>query len=143
MSEPPNGDSIRNRAREGRAVLESLRGDAPACLLEQVSEVTPDFERYMHEFVYGELFRRPGLAPRDRIIATLCCLVAMGGMEGPIELYVEMGLNVGISPDELVEVLLHCLSLVGFPRVQSALLCARRVFERRGVSVSRPQDSPE
>jgi 4-carboxymuconolactone decarboxylase len=130
------GDSIEARAQAGRAVLETLRGDAPASVLAEVSEVAPDFGRYIHEFVYGELFRRPGLAPRDRIISTLSCLVTMGGMEGPIELYVEIGLNADMSPDELVEVLMQCISLAGFPRVQGALLCARRVFRRRGVSVA-------
>jgi 4-carboxymuconolactone decarboxylase len=134
MADPSN-DSIEARARAGREVLETLRAGAPASVLAQVGEVTPDFERYLEEFVYGEVFRRPGLSPRDRVVVTLSCLVAMG-LEGPIELYVELGLNVGMSPDELVEVLMQCLSLVGFPRVQAALLCARRVFERRGVSTS-------
>ncbi len=129
-------DSIEARAQAGRELLQSLRGDAPSTIRDQVAEVTPDFERYLEEFVYGELFRRPGISARDRIVVTLSCLVAMGGMDGPIELYVEIGLNAGMSADELVEVLLQCLSLVGFPRVQAALLCAGRVFERRGVSTS-------
>ncbi len=141
MPADPSNDSIAARAIAGRAVLEGLRGDAPANVLAQVGELAPDFERYLHEFVYGELFRRPGLAPRDRVVATLCCLVALGGMAGPIELYVEIGLNAGMTPDELVEVLMQCLSLVGFPRVQTALLCARRVFARRGVAVSPSGDT--
>lgn len=37
--------------------------------------------------------------------------------------------------------LMQCRSLVGIPRVQSALLCARRVFERRGLAVSPPGDT--
>jgi 4-carboxymuconolactone decarboxylase len=136
MPADPSNDSIEARAQAGREVLETLRAGAPASVLAQVGELTPDFERYLEEFVYGEVFRRPGLSPRDRVVVTLSCLVAMGGMDGPIELYVEIGLNAGMTPDELVEVLMQCLSLVGFPRVQAALLCARRVFERRGVSTS-------
>lgn len=125
-----------DRAAAGRELLRALRGDAPSTTRDRVAQVTPDFERYLEDFVYGEVFRRPGISTRDRIVITLSCLVAMGAMDGPIELYVEIGLNAGMTPDELVEVLMQCLSLTGFPRVQAALLCAGRVFERRGVSTS-------
>mgnify|MGYP000909109844 CR=1 FL=1 len=129
-------DSIERRRRDGRELLESLRGEAPASVLDEVAEVAPEFPDYLHEFVYGEIFSRPQLAPRDRILVTLACLVALGGMEKPIELYVEMGLNAGMTPEEIVEALLQCLSLAGFPRVQSALLAARRVFLRRNLRVA-------
>ncbi|MCD6726777.1 MAG: carboxymuconolactone decarboxylase family protein [Solirubrobacteraceae bacterium] len=137
-------DSVEARRRAGRELLESLRGEAPASALNEILEVAPAFADYLHEFVYGEVFSRPGLTPRDRIISTLSCLVTLGGMERPIELYVDMGLNSGMAPAEIVEVLLQCLSLAGFPRVQSGLLAARRVFLRRGLIGSAGADlAPE
>lgn len=129
------GDTKDRRLAAGRKTLALLRGDSPASVLDEVAKVAPDFPAYVEEFVYGELFERQGLETRDRMVSTLSCLTCMGGVDGPLELYVDIALTAGLTPKEIVEVFLHCLSLAGFPRVQNALLIAGRVFERRRVGL--------
>jgi 4-carboxymuconolactone decarboxylase len=124
-----------DRIERGRALLAELQQNGPTGVLNEVAEVAPDFQTYIQGFVYGEVFSRTGLDRRDRLIISLSCLIMMGGVEGPIELYVEMSLDAGMSPEEIVEVMLQCVSLAGFPRVQGALLIARKVFRRRGLEV--------
>jgi 4-carboxymuconolactone decarboxylase len=48
--------------------------------------------------------------------------------------HINAGLNVGLTPEEIVEVIIHCVQYAGFPRAINALTVAKKVFEQRGVA---------
>ena len=79
----------------------------------------------------GEIYRRPGLDLRQRQLLTISALTTLGGAEPQLEVHVNAGLNVGLTGGEIVEVTLHCIPYVGFPRVLDAVFVAKRVFEKR------------
>lgn len=64
----------------------------------------------------------------------LITISALGGAEPQLEANVNVGLNVGLSAREIVEAMLHCIPLTGFPRVLNAVFVAKRVFQERGVT---------
>jgi 4-carboxymuconolactone decarboxylase len=109
-------------AEGGERVIESLR------------DVAPDLGRYVVEFAFGEIYRRPVLDLRQRQMVTISALTTLGGAEPQLEVHVNAGLNVGLTAREVVEVILHCIPYTGFPRVLNAVFVAKRVFEERGVS---------
>ncbi len=80
-----------------------------------------DLGRYMVEFPYGDIYSRDGLAARDREIATIAMLTALGGREPQLRVHVNSALNVGLTPDELYEIILHTLIFAGFPTAINAL----------------------
>jgi 4-carboxymuconolactone decarboxylase len=49
--------------------------------------------------------------------------------------HINGALNVGLSPEKIVEVIIHCVPYTGFPRVLNAVTAAKQVFAERGVSV--------
>lgn len=51
---------------------------------------------------------RPGLAARDRQLVTLGMLIALGGCEAQLTVHVGAALNVGPTPEQVVEALAHC-----------------------------------
>jgi 4-carboxymuconolactone decarboxylase len=108
-------------AEGGERVIESLR------------DVAPDLGRYVVEFAYGEIYRRPALDLRQRQLVTISALTTLGGAEPQLEVHVNAGLNVGLTAREVVEAILHCIPYTGFPRVLNAIFVAKRVFEQRGV----------
>jgi 4-carboxymuconolactone decarboxylase len=109
-------------AEGGERVIESLR------------DVAPDLGKYVVEFAYGEIYQRPVLDLRQRQLVTISALTTLGGAEAQLEFHVNAGLNVGLTAREVIEAILHCIPYVGFPRVLNAVLVAKRVFEKRGVS---------
>jgi 4-carboxymuconolactone decarboxylase len=109
-------------AEGGERVIESLR------------DVAPDLGRYVVEFAFGEIYQRPVLDLRQRQLVTVSALTALGGVEPQLEVHVNAALNVGLTPREVVEAMLHCVPYTGFPRVLNAVFVAKRVFEERGVS---------
>jgi 4-carboxymuconolactone decarboxylase len=105
-------------------------------IADDFKDIAPDVGRFIVEFGYGEIYSRPGLTNQQRALVTLASLVTQG-TEREIELHVNTGLTVGLSPTELVESIIHLIPYTGFPRVINALYVAKQVFEQRGVSVAR------
>jgi 4-carboxymuconolactone decarboxylase len=92
-----------------------------------------DLGRYMIEFPYGDIYSRGGLAVRDREIATTAMLTALGGREPQLRVHFAAALNVGLTPDEIEEIIIHSIIFAGFPTAINALnLLHAALSERNG-----------
>lgn len=80
-----------------------------------------DLGRYMVEFPYGDIYSRDGLAIRDREIATIAMLTALGGREPQLRVHIASALNVGLTADELEEIIIQTVIFAGFPTAINAL----------------------
>ena len=89
--------------------------------VEEVVAPLRDLGRYMVEFPYGDIYSRDGLATRDREIATIAMLTALGGREPQLRVHMASALNAGLTPDELYEIILHTVIFAGFPTAINAL----------------------
>ena len=107
-----------------------------------ISMVAPALEKYARGPV-AELWKRPGLTPRDRSIVTIAALIARNQtIEMPH--YFNLALDDGIKPDELSEIITHLAFYSGWANATSAVPAARDVFERRGIGPDQlPLASPE
>jgi len=77
--------------------------------------------------VWGALWGREGLAPRDRSLVTLGLLIALGA-ETELKTHVRVALTNGVTRDELAEVLYHSAGYTGFPRAVAARTAAREAL---------------
>jgi len=91
------------------------------------AKLAPDFYRYVAESAFGMLWSRPGLAIRDRSLVTCAQLAALGKTE-ELKAHLRGALNVGISKEELVEVLMQTAVYAGVPAANEALKTAAEVF---------------
>jgi 4-carboxymuconolactone decarboxylase len=123
-----------DRFRRGWERLMEVDSEGGERVIENLRDVAPDLGRYVVEFAYGEIYQRPVLDLRQRQLVTISALTTLGGAEAQLEFHVNAGLNVGLTAREVIEAILHCIPYVGFPRVLNAVLVAKRVFEKRGVS---------
>lgn len=104
---------------------------------ESFKDVAPDLTRLVVEFAFGDIYTRPGLDNQQKVLTTISALVAQGTPQ--IGMHVITGLNVGLTPDEIVGCIMHLIPYVGFPRALNALTVAREVFAEQGVSVTLPE----
>jgi 4-carboxymuconolactone decarboxylase len=123
-----------DRYDRGWEKLTELAGEQGARMVEGLKEVAPDLARYVVEFGYGEIYSRPQLGIRERQIAAIAALTALGGAEPQLEYHIGIALNAGVAPGDVVETIIHCAPFVGFARTLNAARSARRVFNARGVS---------
>src|SRR4051795_2619016 len=99
---------------------------------EDVRSVAPALEKYTQERLYGEVWKRPGLSPRDRSIVTVAALIARD-LTLPMNYYFGRALDNGVKPRELSEIITHLAFYSGWANAFAAIGVAKDVFARRGI----------
>ncbi|WBB63505.1 carboxymuconolactone decarboxylase family protein [Streptomyces sp. WMMC500] len=133
MGAPSEADSRRQRFEHGMEVLTRVDGEGGQRVVDSLADISPELGHQVVAWGFGEIYDRPGLAPRDRQLVTLGMLTALGGCEPQLTVHVNAALNVGLSPREIVEALLHSAVYCGMPRALNATLTAKQVFAERGL----------
>lgn len=91
----------------------------------------PDLGRLAVEFNYGQLFSRPGLDLKSRLLASVAGLTVLGNTQ-QLRFYINGALNVGWTEEEIVETILQMIIYAGFPVALNAIFSvAQEVFESR------------
>ena len=119
------------RFQRGWQRLREVDGEAGERVVASLADIAPDFATYLFEFPFGDIYSRPGLGLREREIATIAALAAMGTAAPQLKVHVGAGLNVGLSEAEIVEILMQVAVYAGFPAALNGLFAAREVFEAR------------
>jgi 4-carboxymuconolactone decarboxylase len=97
--------------------------------------VSPDFEKYVVEFLAGDVWLRPGLDRRTKSLTTIAALAALGRPLA-LELNIRFALNNGATRQDIVETFLQLAPYAGFPVAWEGLTVAQKVF--REVDGARP-----
>jgi len=101
-------------------------------MLEDIRAVAPALEKYAQGVVLGDLWKRPGLSPRDRSIVTISALIAR---DQRVELpyYLDLALHNGVKPAEVSETITHLAFYTGWANATGAVPIAREVFKARNI----------
>ena len=138
MPNTPNDD----RFTTGLAVLRQVAAHDDPPVLSSLSDIAPDLARFTVEFGYGDIYSRPGLDLRQRQMATVAALAAMGTAAPQLRFHIDGALNVGCPPAEIVEVLIHVNVYAGFPATLNAISVARQAFQDRPDLAFTPTRTP-
>jgi 4-carboxymuconolactone decarboxylase len=122
-----------SRFERGAKRLTEVVGDAGMQVIELLRRVSPDMARYTIEYSYGDIYARGTLDDRSRQIAAVAALSVLGHCRPQLKVHVNGALNVGCTPQEVVEIILQMTLYAGFAVATNALLAAQEVFEERGV----------
>ncbi|MEU9273507.1 carboxymuconolactone decarboxylase family protein [Streptomyces sp. NPDC048342] len=140
MSESTTRDE---RFAHGLEVMSQVDGGTGPRVLDALADISPELGHQVVAWGFGEIYSRPQLQPRDRQLVTLGMLTALGGCEPQLEVHVSFSLNAGLTPEEIVEALLHSAGYCGFPKALNATLVARKVFAERGLLPVGQQPAPD
>jgi len=91
------------------------------------TDVDRDFQTWLTEKVWGDLWTRPGLSPRDRSLVTIAILGALGHDEA--KLHLKAARNTGVTPAEITEALLHVAVYAGVPAANRAFHVMKTIYE--------------
>lgn len=119
MSETMTGKERREKAQGKRA--EILQG--------RLRDTDPGLARYADDFIFGDVWARPGISHEERMLVAIAVLAA-GGHTELLRNYLHGALQDGISPRKLHEVLVMLCVYVGFPPTVPAVGELRRVFAK-------------
>ena len=93
-----------------------------------VTGLTADFQSFITEFAWGEIWTRPGLDRRTRSVITLTALVA-GGHHDELAMHLRAARRNGLTIEEIREVLLQTSVYCGIPAANTAFRVAQETFE--------------
>lgn len=122
------------RFQRGLERLRAIDGQAGERVLASLKDIAPDFARYLIEFPFGDIYSRPGLDLRSREIAVVAALTALGNAAPQLKVHIHGALNVGVSRQEVVEVLMQMAVYAGFPAALNGLFTAKEVFAERDAA---------
>jgi 4-carboxymuconolactone decarboxylase len=121
-------DKKSERFERGWATVSKINGPAADQQFGSLSEVAPDFADWIVESVYADVLSRPQLALRDRELATVAALTAMGDAPAQLKAHIQGALNVGLERQEIVEVISQMAVYAGVPAAIRGLQIAKDVF---------------
>lgn len=121
------------RYARGLAKLEEIDGEAGTRVIASLHDIAPDFARYLIEFPFGDIYSRPGLDLRSREMAVVAALTALGNAAPQLKVHIGGALNVGVTRDEIVEIIMQMAVYAGFPAALNGLFAAREVFAARAM----------
>lgn len=94
-----------------------------------VGDFAPKLAELTDEVLFGDVWARPELSPRDRSLVTVAALIANGNTEQLVG-HLNRAKANGLTETELAEVIIHLAFYAGWPRAMSAVRVAREVFKR-------------
>ena len=123
------------RHERGLRLLEAVDGPKGRAVVETLAKAFPDFANYVVEFPFGDIYARDGLGLREREIATVAALCALGNAQPQLRVHLHAALHVGCKPSEIVEVVMQMAVYAGFPAALNGLFAVREVFAERDIAL--------
>lgn len=92
------------------------------------ADIAPALADYTERTLFGDVWKRPNLSPRDRSLVTVACLVSNYRIN-EMPFHMKRALENGVTREELVETITHLAFYSGWPTASTALQILRHVFE--------------
>jgi 4-carboxymuconolactone decarboxylase len=103
---------------------------APATQGQQLfGDIAPKFAQLTDEVLFGDVWVRPGLSPRDRSLVTVSALIAMNRPD-QLRGHLARARQNGLTDAELIEATTHLAFYTGWPSAVTAIGVAREVFKQ-------------
>jgi 4-carboxymuconolactone decarboxylase len=101
----------------------------PTVAQKLVGDFAPKLAQLTDDVLFGDVWERAELSPRDRSLVTVAALIANGNTE-QLRGHLNRAKQNGLSETELAEVLIHLAFYAGWPRAMSAVRVAKEVFKK-------------
>jgi len=101
--------------------------DEPKAFHSPFGDIAPALAAYTDDVLFGDVWKRPGLSPRDRSLVTVTTLIALY-RTNELPFHLKYALQNGVAREELVEAITHIAFYAGWPNASTAVGIARKVF---------------
>lgn len=109
---------------------------------QDIQAVSPALASFTQKSISDDLWKRPGLSPRERSIVTVSAIVARMQTIG-MQHYFNIALDSGVKASELSEIVTHLAFYSGWPTALSAVPILKAIFAKRGIGIDQlPPVSP-
>ena len=93
-------------------------------------DVNPKLAQLTDDVLFGDVWKRPGLSPRDRSLVTISALIAMNRPD-QLRSHLQRARDNGVTEAEIVEAISHLAFYSGWPNAVTASTVAKEVFQKK------------
>ena len=111
-----------------------MTNDEPSGAQKMFGDFAPGLVHFTDDVLFGEVWKRPQLSPRDRSLVTVACLIAGGNAE-QLTFHLQYARDNGATKAELIEAITHAAFYAGWPKAMSAMAVAKQIFASEDGSV--------
>lgn len=113
----------------GREIMDRLEPGLADKVTAQLSELDATLPALITDYAFGAVVGRPGLDLRTREMLTVASLVTLGNAMPQLELHMRAALNTGVTPKELLEIVIQMAVYAGVPAYMNGLTAYRAAMK--------------
>lgn len=102
----------------------------PSRAQQLMGDINPKLADLTDTVLFGDVWARPGLSPRDRSLVTVSALIAMNRPD-QLRSHLALARDNGLTEAQLVEAITHLAFYSGWPNAVTATTVAREVFREK------------
>jgi 4-carboxymuconolactone decarboxylase len=102
--------------------------ETPSPAQQLIGDVAPKLVQLTDDVLFGDVWKRPGLSPRDRSLITVSALTALY-RTGQLSSHLRLALANGLTKDELIEAITHLAFYAGWPNAMTAVTALKEIIE--------------
>jgi 4-carboxymuconolactone decarboxylase len=95
-----------------------------------LADFAPVLVGYTEDVLFGQVWKRGVLSPKERSLITIACLVTSGNT-AQLEYHLGRAIDNGATREDLIEAITHLAFYAGWPKAMAAMDVAKRVLEDR------------
>lgn len=100
---------------------------------QELAGIAPKLVEVTNEVLFGDVWERPGLSPRDRSLVTVSVLAALYRGE-QLGYHLRVALENGLSEEELSEAITHLAFYAGWPNAMTAITLLKQIAEEQAAA---------
>lgn len=117
-------------SKETIELMQRFNDDAVRRLNDDLYPIAPDLVEMLIDSIYGNIYQRGVLSIKERHIATLSALIAMGSSERQLSFQGLVAYKLGITKEEIQEILIQNAIFSGFTRAMNAAVVLDEVYKK-------------
>ncbi len=95
-----------------------------------MGDFAPKLAQLTDDVLYGDVWARPQLSPRDRSLVTISALIAMNRPD-QLRSHLARARDNGVTEEQVVETITHLAFYAGWPSAVTAVTVAKEVFAKK------------
>jgi 4-carboxymuconolactone decarboxylase len=124
------GGAVRAGSASTAPAARSAAAGQPTPAQRLIGDFSPKMVQLTDDVLFGDVWARPQLSPRDRSLITVSALIAMNRPE-QLRSHLARARDNGVTQEEIVESITHLAFYAGWPNAMTAIGVAKEVFEKK------------
>ena len=113
----------------GKQIMNTLEEGLADKVIGRLSELDEDLPKLITDYAFGAVVGREGLDLKTREMLTVASLISLGNAMPQLQLHMRAALNVGVTPKELLEVVIQMAVYAGIPACMNGLTAYREAID--------------